>query len=108
VSSPIVTTYAEALAIPEGGIASRPLLEVKEGTKLVLFALDKNQEISAHKSPFPAAVLLLEGSIEVLVGETWHLLKPSEQIALPLGLPHGIRALDASHFLLTMLRAVKA
>jgi len=106
-SHTIFTTYAEALAIPEGGIASRPLLEVKEGTKLVLFALDKGQEISAHKSPFPAAILLLEGRIEVMVGETWHTLQPNEQIALPLGLPHGIRALAASHFLLTMLRAAK-
>ena len=101
-------TYSEALAIPEGGIASKPLLEIKEGTKLVLFALDQGQEISAHKSPFPAAILLLEGSIEVLVGETWSRLEAHEQIALPMGLPHGIRALEPSHFLLTMLRGVKA
>jgi quercetin dioxygenase-like cupin family protein len=107
-SSTPVSTYTEALAIPEGGIASKPLLEVKEGTKLVLFALDHGQEISAHKSPFPASILLLEGSLEVLVGETWNRIQPNEQIALPLGLPHGIRALEPSHFLLTMLRAVKA
>ena len=106
--STIHSTYAEALTIPEEGIASRPLLDVKDATKLVLFALDKGQEISAHKSPFPAAVLLLEGSIEVLVGETWHPLDANRQIALPMGLPHGIRALEASHFLLTMLRGAKA
>jgi quercetin dioxygenase-like cupin family protein len=105
--STTVSAYAEALAVPEEGIASRPLLDVKDGTKLVLFALDKDQEISAHKSPFPADILLLEGRIEVLVGEAWHPLAASERISLPMGLPHGIRALEASHFLLTMLRAAK-
>jgi quercetin dioxygenase-like cupin family protein len=105
--STTVTTYTEALAVPEGGIASRPLLDVKDNTKLVLFALDRGQEISAHKSPFPADILLLEGRIEVLVGETWHPLDVNERIALPLGLPHGIRAIEASHFLLTMLRGAK-
>lgn len=105
--STAVATYAEALAVPEEGIASRPLLDVKDNTKLVLFALDRGQEISAHKSPFPADIILLEGRIEVLVGETWHPLAEHERIALPMGLPHGIRALEASHFLLTMLRASK-
>jgi quercetin dioxygenase-like cupin family protein len=102
--SSLITSLSEALPIPPEGIASRPLMDLKGGTKLVLFALDLGQEISAHTTPFPAQVLLLAGDIEVMVDQAWTRLAPASQIALPTGLPHGIRALAPSHFLLTMLR----
>lgn len=98
---------SEALAVPASGIASRPLLDMKDGTKIVLFALDRDQEISPHLSPFPASVLLLSGRLRVQVGEEWHELAPDERIDLPMGKPHGLQALEASHFVLTMLRAAR-
>ncbi|GMV40214.1 MAG: hypothetical protein AMXMBFR64_19300 [Myxococcales bacterium] len=93
-----------ALAIPEGGIASRPLLDVKGGPKIVLFAIDAGQEISPHQSPFPAEVVLLTGRMAVSVGEqTWE-LGPNDRIDFPMGPPHGLVALAPTHFVLTMLR----
>jgi quercetin dioxygenase-like cupin family protein len=100
-------TPADALPIPAGGIASRPLLDLAGDTKVVLFALDQGQEISPHRSPFPAQVLLLAGQLQVLVGDVTHTLQPGEEVPLPFGLPHGLVAKTPSHFVLVMKRAVK-
>jgi quercetin dioxygenase-like cupin family protein len=97
-------SYVEALAVPDGGIASRPLLDVAGGLKVVLFALDADQEISPHQSPFPAEVLVLRGRMDVTVGERRHALAAGGRAALPMGAPHGLRAREASHFVLLMLR----
>lgn len=105
--SAVVRDLSVSLPIPDSGIASSPLLDLAGSTKLVLFALDAGQEISPHATPFPAQVLLLAGRIEVLVGNMWTGLAPGERHELPAGVPHGIRALEASHFLLTMLRGLK-
>lgn len=106
--SHVVRDLATALPVPEAGIASSPLLDLPGGTKLVLFALDAGQEISPHATPFPAQVLVLDGKLEVMVGADWETLEANDGLDLPPGIPHAVRALAAGHFLLTMLRGVKA
>lgn len=103
-SNVTVPDLPEALAIPTDGIASRPLLDVKGGPKVVLFAIDQGQEISPHLSPFPAEVVVLAGRMAITVGEGGWELGPNDRIDFPMGLPHGLVALDPSHFVLTMLR----
>lgn len=103
-----ITSLQETLPVSPGAIASRPLLDLPGSTKLVLFSMDTGQEISAHTTPFPAQVLLLEGSISVMVDGTWTLLEPGDQKALPKGLAHGVRAEVPSHWLLTMRRGARS
>lgn len=102
-----ITSLQDTLPVSPGAIASRPLLDLPGSTKLVLFSMDTGQEISAHTTPFPAQVLLLEGSIRVMVDGTWTLLEPGDQKSLPRGLAHGVRAEAPSHWLLTMRRGAK-
>lgn len=102
-----ITNLNEEMPVTKGAIASRPLLDLPGNTKLVLFAMDAGQEISAHTTPFPAQVLLLEGSIRVMVDGAWTTLEPGDQKALPKGLPHGVRAEAPAHWLLTMRRGAK-
>ncbi|HJW08380.1 MAG TPA: hemerythrin domain-containing protein [Holophagaceae bacterium] len=99
-----LTDLNQALPVPEGGIASRPLLDLKESTKLVLFALDQGQEISPHTAPFPAELIALEGELEVLVGEHRFAIQPHQAIELPSGHPHGVLARTPARFLLIMRR----
>jgi quercetin dioxygenase-like cupin family protein len=105
--STTITNLTEEMPVTKGAIASRPLMDLPGNTKLVLFAMDSGQEISAHTTPFPAQVLLLDGSISVMVDGTWTPLEPGDQKALPKGLPHGVRAEIPSHWLLTMRRGAK-
>ncbi len=104
----VITDLEQALPVPKDGIASRPLMDLKGSTKLVLFALDQDQEISAHSAPFPAQVLLLDGAIRVMVDDVWQDLEPGEQKSLPQGRPHAVKASTSAHFLLTMRRGAKA
>ncbi len=102
-----ISNLQETLPVSPGAIASRPLLDLPGNTKLVLFAMDTGQEISAHTTPFPAQVLLLEGSISVMVDGAWTDLEPGDQKTLPKGLAHGVRASAPAHWLLTMRRGAK-
>lgn len=99
-----ITNLNEEMPVTKGAIASRPLLDLPGGTKLVLFAMDTGQEISAHTTPFPAQVHLLDGAISVMVDNAWTELVPGDQKVLPKGLPHGVRATGPSHWLLVMRR----
>jgi quercetin dioxygenase-like cupin family protein len=104
------TTYEDlqaALPIPPEGIASRPLLDIKGGVKVVLFALDRGQEISPHQTPFPAEVVVVSGRMAISVGDGSWEVGANERIDLPVGLAHGLVAVEPSHFVLTMLRGTK-
>ena len=103
-SSTTVSDLHEALAVPTDGIASRPLLDVKGGPKVVLFAIDRGQEISPHQSPFPAEVVVLSGRMAITVGDGSWELGPNDRIDFPMGPAHGLVAVEPSHFVLTMLR----
>lgn len=102
--SPAITSLQDALPVSVGATASRPLVDLPGDLKLVLFAMDQGQEISAHSAPFPASVLCIQGGLEVMVDGTWSTLGAGDRIDLPKGLPHGVRATAPSHWLLTMQR----
>ena len=103
-----LTNLNEALPISVGATASKPLVDLPGDLKLVLFAMDQGQEISAHSAPFPATVLCVAGRLEVMVAGAWSTLGPGGRMDLPQGVPHGVRALEPSHWLLTMLRGSAA
>jgi quercetin dioxygenase-like cupin family protein len=103
-----ITQLSEALPLGAGAIASKPLVDLPGDLKLVLFAMDEGQEISAHSAPFPATVLCVAGRLEVMVAGAWSTLGPGGRMDLPQGVPHGVRALEPSHWLLTMLRGSAA
>ena len=103
-----LTALDSVLPIAQGGIASRPLLDLPGGTKVVLFALDGGQEISAHTAPFPAELTLLDGMLEVQVGERVEPLGAHGLVRLPAGTSHALRAMVPSHALLVMRRGAKA
>jgi len=102
--SPAIVSLHDTLPISAGATASRPILDLPGDLKLVLFAMDAGQEISAHSAPFPASVLCIQGGLEVMVDGTWSTVGAGDRIDLPKGLPHGVRAAAPSHWLLTMQR----
>jgi len=93
----------DAAPIVPGANVSRPLHEAN-GCKLVLFAMDAGQAISAHTVRFPAVVQVLDGRLAVTVGETVHAVAGGQAILLPAGLPHAVAAELPSRWILTMMR----
>lgn len=99
-----LSSLDQALPIPHGGIASRPLVDQPGGTKVVLFALDGGQEISPHAAPFPAELTVLEGLLEVQVGDHKEAVGSHSFLRLPKSVPHSLHALVRTHFMLVMRR----
>ncbi len=99
-----ITNLSETLPISSGATASKPIMDLPGSAKLVLFAMDQGQEISAHSAPFPARVTCLTGKLDVMVDGAWTTANPKESVDLPQGIPHGVKAMEPSHWLLVMLR----
>ncbi|MFZ1613985.1 MAG: hypothetical protein WAT51_07430 [Holophaga sp.] len=100
-----ITNFQEALPMPEKDRAMLPLIDIKDDTKLVLVALPGGGQVPPHKAPYLASVQLLTGRIEVLKGETWHILTPGERIVFEEDELHSVKALEASYLLVTHMRA---
>jgi quercetin dioxygenase-like cupin family protein len=93
----------DAAPIVPGANVSRPLHEAN-GCKIVLFAMDAGQAISAHTVRFPALIQVLDGELAVTVGDATHAVVTGCVIPLPAGLPHAVRATAPTRWLLTMMR----
>ena len=87
----------------EQGIASRVLAKTTGGN-LTLFAFDAGQGLTEHTSPFDALVLVLEGSLDLTIGETAVRATPGTVVRMPAGIPHALEAREACRMLLIMLR----
>jgi len=85
------------------GIASR-ILAKTSGGNLTLFAFDAGQGLTEHTSPFEALVLVLEGSCTLTIGGIPVLATPGTIVRMPADVPHAVDAVEATRFLLVMLR----
>lgn len=101
-----ITSFQEALPMPEKERAMLPLIDVKDGLKLVLLALPKGGVVPPHQAHHPASVQLIQGRIEVLKGTAWLPAAPGERIVFEPGEPHGLKALESSYILVTQLRGL--
>ena len=70
---------------------------------LTLFAIDKGEEISAHRSTGDALVIALDGTGEITIDDTKHMLHAGECIVMPAGHPHAVRAPEAFKMLLIVV-----
>jgi quercetin dioxygenase-like cupin family protein len=85
------------------GIASR-ILAKTSGGNLTLFAFDAGQGLSEHTSPFEALVIVLEGTCTLTIGGTPVRATPGTIVRMPADIPHVVDAVEATRFLLVMLR----
>ena len=85
------------------GIASR-IVAKTSGGNLTLFAFDAGQGLTEHTSPFEALVMVLEGSCMLTIGGSPVLATPGTIVRMPADVPHAVDAVEATRFLLVMLR----
>lgn len=87
----------------EGAVVSKTLVDKKPGT-LTLFAFDAGQGLSEHSAPFDAIVQVLEGEVEINIGEDKVIASAGQLIIMPANVPHSLRAVSRFKMLLTMIR----
>jgi quercetin dioxygenase-like cupin family protein len=85
------------------GIASRVLARTAGGN-VTLFAFDAGQGLTEHTSPFEALVIVLEGACTLTIGGTPVHATPGTIVRMPAGIPHSVDAVEATRFMLVMLR----
>ena len=92
-----LVTYAE------GAVVSRTIKKSEKGT-LTVFAFDAGEELSTHSAPFDAYVQILDGEVEITVGDKIVLPAVGDFIMMPADIPHGLRAVTQFKMLLIMIR----
>lgn len=97
-----VIDFAGLVEYAEGQIVSRTLSQNRH-VSLTLFAFDKGEEISSHKSKGDALVLVLDGKTKITVGEQQYFLTQGQSIVMPAGVPHALEAEEPFKMLLTVI-----
>lgn len=87
----------------EGSVVSKTLIDKDAGT-LTLFSFDAGQGLSTHSAPYDAAVEVLDGRVEITIGDDVHELTKGDFIVMPADVPHGLKAIEKFKMLLIMIR----
>ena len=90
------------VAYQSGQIVSRTLAQNK-AVSLTLFAFDAGEEISSHESKGDAMVQVLDGKVNITIGDGVYLLSAGETIVMPAGMPHALLAETPFQMLLTVV-----
>ncbi len=100
-AEPVV--LADLVDYAPGAVVSRTIKKSREGT-LTVFAFDEGEELSTHSAPFDAYVEILDGEVEITVGE--EVVRPAAgtTVLMPADIPHGLRALTPFKMQLIMIR----
>ena len=86
----------------EGQIVSKTLAQ-NQHHSLTLFALDKGEEISTHKSEGDAMVLILDGKGKITIDGKEYIVNKEETIIMPAQKPHSVFAVEQFKMLLIVI-----
>lgn len=84
-------------------MVSREIFRNESGT-LTLFAFDKGQGLSEHKTPYEAFVTILDGEAEITVSGVIYKVKNGQMLAMPANNPHALKAVSQFKMLLLMMK----
>jgi len=93
----------DACPITPGATVSKPLLNLPEG-KVIVFAMDAGQEMSAHAAPFPAAVHVLDGNLRFTIDGQTRDMGTNDWLVMPANASHSLRAIEPTRFVLTLFK----
>jgi quercetin dioxygenase-like cupin family protein len=71
---------------------------------LNLFALAEGQSIARHITPFEAMVQVLDGEVELTIGNIKKTLGKGESIIMPANVPHALYAKSSYKMFLIMMK----
>ena len=72
--------------------------QLESGSNLTMAFMEiaSNKEGAAHEHPFDQCGIVIEGEIEISIGEEKKLLKPMETYFIPAGVKHNWKTLSLS------------
>ena len=93
----------ELVNYTENSVVSK-IIYKDDHTILTLFALDQEQSIAEHTTPFSAMVQILDGTAEITIGGKKNKFSCGESIIMPANIPHALYAKTPYKMLLTMMK----
>lgn len=93
---------AELIQVNPKATVSNTVLK-GEGVNVVLFAFDKDEELSEHTAAMPVLVQCLEGEILISAEGREVTLKPGGLVHFTTRLPHAVKALTPAKMALFMM-----
>lgn len=97
-----VLVLREQVAYQQGQVVSKTLAQ-NEALSVTLFAFDKGEEISTHKSDGDAFVTCLDGVGRITIDGVEYELTQGESIVMPAGHPHAVYGKDQFKMLLVVV-----
>ena len=95
-------TLREQVVCQPGQVVSRTLAQ-NDAVSITLFAFDKGEEISSHRSGGDAFVTCLEGVGRITVDGQQYILHEGESIVMPAGHPHAVFGQEQFKMLLVVV-----
>jgi len=95
---------AESIQYAEGSVVSKTLIKKAAGN-ITLFAFDKSEGLAEHSSPHEALVQILDGKVEINIGDNSYNLQTGQSIILPANIPHALKATERFKMMLTMIKS---
>jgi quercetin dioxygenase-like cupin family protein len=96
-------SLTDLLALQPNGIASRVIAR-SQGGNVTLFTMDAGEGLSEHTAPFDALVVVLEGAVQIQVGNGSDVVRAGQVLRMPANVPHALKAEDPARMLLVMLK----
>ena len=97
------SVLTELVDVAPGAIVSRVLAK-SGGGNVTLFAFDQGQGLSEHTAPFDALVQVVDGCLELTIGDAEVRVGGGQIVRMPANVPHALHAAEPSRMLLTMLK----
>ena len=97
-----VLNLASQITAAPGQIVSKTLAQNK-AVSLTLFAFEKGEEISTHKSGGDAMATVLEGTGKFTIDGKEYILNDGESIVMPAEIPHAVYGQERFKMLLTVI-----
>ncbi|GAA2648536.1 cupin domain-containing protein [Streptomyces vastus] len=101
-SATVINDLAAELTVPEDGTLSRVVYR-DDRLRVAGFAFAAGQELTEHTSAQPVVIQVVQGRLDLVLGDEKTEATPGSWIHLPARLPHSVYATEPSVMLLTML-----
>ena len=91
----------DQISYQPGQVVSKTLVQ-NDALSLTLFAFDKDEEISTHKSDGDAIVTVIDGKGKFTVGEGIFYLESNDTLIMPKDIPHSVYGEEKFKMILTV------
>lgn len=94
---------SEKIDYADGGVVSKEIIHNDAGS-VTLFSFDEGQGLSEHIAPFDAFIQVIDGEMQLKVGDTVHTIRAGESFIIPSGERHSVKARKRFKMIITMIK----